>query len=95
MPTYETVFAVPITLSEEERAESVKDIESFISEVGGSVTNNEELGEKKMAYKVKGKDRAYYHFMAFNCPADGIDKLKKHYKIHSNYIRNIIVSKNK
>ena len=91
MPTYETVFAIPSSVSDEERSQKIKGIEEFISGIGGAVKLSEEMGEKQLAYKVKGHDRAYYHLVKFSCPPDGIDKLKKHYSINSEYIRNIVV----
>lgn len=92
MHIYETVFAIPSTLPAEEKDQSIKEVEGFIVEIGGSVKSSEEIGERKMAYKIEGHERAYYHLIRFDCPSDGIDKLKKHYQIKSNYIRNIVVT---
>ncbi|MBN2407320.1 MAG: 30S ribosomal protein S6 [Elusimicrobia bacterium] len=91
MPTYETVFAVPVSLEGDEKQQSIKSVEDIISGAGGSVKSSQDMGEMKMAYKVKGHDRAYYHLIKFECPPAGIQELKKHYNINSNYIRNIVV----
>jgi small subunit ribosomal protein S6 len=92
MPTYETVFAVPSILSEEEKGQSVKNIEEFITNFSGNINSSEGMGERKMAYKVKGHQRAYYHLIKFNLPAEAVDEMKKNYRINANtYIRNMIV----
>ena len=72
MPTYETVFAVPLSLEGEEKQQSIKSVEDIISGAGGSVTSSQDMGEVKMAYKVKGHDRAYYHLIKFECPPSGV-----------------------
>ncbi|MFC2048623.1 30S ribosomal protein S6 [Elusimicrobiota bacterium] len=92
MHVYETVFAVSATLGEDERQQSIKSVEETISTLGGAISTSEEMGEKKLAYKVDGHDRAYYHVIKFSCPPSAIDELKKHYRIHSSYLRNIVVS---
>ncbi len=91
MISYETVFAVPVTLSEEEREQSIKGIEKLIQESGGEVKASEDLGERKLAYKVKNHTRAYYHLIKFVSPTDKIDILKKYYRITGDYIRYMIV----
>jgi small subunit ribosomal protein S6 len=92
MPTYETIFAVPSVLSEEEVSGSVKTIEDMIAEAGGSLNLSESMGERKMAYNVKGYERAYYHLIQFECPPETIEGFKKYYNINTNtYIRNMIV----
>ncbi|MFH1415254.1 MAG: 30S ribosomal protein S6 [Elusimicrobiota bacterium] len=92
MPAYETVFAVPAVLSEEEQSQSIREVEELIREAGGNIVSSEQMGERKMAYIVKGHERAYYYLIKFDSPPEKIDGFKRHYRINSNrYIRNIIV----
>ncbi len=92
MPIYETVFAVPSILSGDEQSNSVNDIEELIKKAGGKINSSESMGEKKMAYIVKGHERAYYHLINFESTPDSIENFKKYYRINSNkYIRNMIV----
>ncbi|MFC2062073.1 30S ribosomal protein S6 [Elusimicrobiota bacterium] len=95
MHTYETVFAVPASITIEEREGSIKSVEELITSLNGSVTTSEEIGEKEMAYKVKGNDRAYYHLIKFDCPPEKVNELSRHYRIHNNYIRNLIIVEDK
>lgn len=92
MPIYETIFAVPSTSSEEEQTQSIKDVEEFITSAGGSINSSEDMGERRMAYKVKGHERAYYHLIKFDSPPGVIEGIKRHYSINAGrYIRNMIV----
>jgi len=91
MPSYETVFVVPSTLAEEERSRSVKEIEKMISKSGGKVTSSEDLGEKRLAYKIKNHDRAYYHLIKFDSSPDFVEGLKRHFKIEERFIRSMVV----
>lgn len=94
MLTYETVFAVSTEISEEERSVSITQVEDLIKQLGGEVTSSDSIGERQMAYQVKGHDRAYYHLIRFDSPPNVIDELKKNYSINSRFLRNIII-KNK
>lgn len=93
MPTYETVFAVPAALSEEERAQSLSDAEGIITEAGGKVSSKEEMGEKRMAYPVKKHEVAYYYLINFECPSESVENLSRFYRQNDRYIRDIIVRK--
>ena len=92
MPTYETIFALPSITSQEEQAQSIKEVEELINSSGGNIKSSENMGEKKMAYRVRGHDRAYYHLIKFDSPSSAIEGIKRYYRINPNrYIRNIIV----
>ena len=92
MPTYETVFAVPAIFSEDEKNQSIKEIEELIKGSSGNINSSEEMGEKRMAYKVKGHERAYYHLIKFDSPPVAIEEIKKFYRINtSKFIRNMII----
>lgn len=92
MPAYETIFAMPSILSEEEKAQGIKEIEKRIQESSGNIKSSEGMGDRKMAYKVKGHERAYYHLIKFDSPPDAIEGIKVYYRINSGkYIRNMVV----
>ena len=93
MPTYETVFAVPAALSEEERAQSLSDAEGIIAEGGGEISSKEEMGEKRMAYPVKKHEVAYYYLINFESPSSSVENLTRFYRQNDVYIRHIIVRK--
>ncbi len=93
MPTYETVFAVPANFGEEEREKSVKEAEKIVSSNGGKIALSEEMGEREMAYKVKGHSRAYYHLLVFDAPAESFQAISDYYRFSDNYIRSLTVKK--
>lgn len=93
MHTYETILAVAAAAGEDKRQESINSVEEILKKEGGSITSSTEMGEKKMAYKVDGHGRAYYHLIEFEAPGTAVEKLKRHYKLSEDYIRNIVVRK--
>ncbi len=93
MHTYETVLAVAAVTGEDKRQESIKTVEDIVKNEGGSITSSTDMGEKKMAYKVKGHNRAYYHLVEFEAPGSVVEKIKRHYRLSDDYIRNIVVRK--
>ncbi len=91
MPSYETVFAIPSIISEEEKNKSIESVEKLISESSGQVISSDDMGERKLAYSVKGNERAYYHVIKFDMPSSEVNKLKGHYRLEENFIRDIVV----
>ncbi len=93
MPTYESVFAVPASRGGEERTGFVKETEKLISDNGGEIISSQEMGEKEMAYRVKGTTRAYYHLLNFRAPTKAYNVLNDHYRFNDPYIRSLIIKK--
>ncbi len=93
MPTYETVFAIPANLGEEERKKSVKEAEKIVSSNGGKIVLSEEMGEREMAYKVKGNSRAYYYLLVFEAPAESFQAINDYYRFNDTYIRSLTLKK--
>ena len=66
--------------------------EEFITNFSGNISSSEGMGERRMAYKVKGYERAYYHVIKFSLPPESVDEMKRNYRINANtYIRTMIV----
>ncbi|MGM0441050.1 MAG: 30S ribosomal protein S6 [Elusimicrobiota bacterium] len=95
MHTYETVMAIPSTLSKEEIDENVDKIEKLIEDNDGEVSSSESLGERQMAYKVKDSRRAFYHMVKFQSPGEFINKLREYYRLNSAYIRDMTIRTDK
>ncbi|MDA3793268.1 MAG: 30S ribosomal protein S6 [Elusimicrobia bacterium] len=93
MHIYETVLAVAAVTGQDKKEESIHSVEKIVEKEGGSITSSSDMGEKKMAYKVKNHDRAYYHLIEFEAPGSVVEKLKRHYRLSDEYIRSIVVRK--
>ena len=92
MNKYETVFLVTNTINDEERKKILEKIKSLIS-VNGTITEIEELGEKKLAYEVRKHEKAFYYVINFESDSGFIAELERNYRIMDEIIKFIVVRK--
>lgn len=69
MTTYETIFIVRPTLSDEEVNKIIEKIRGMIEKKGGKVLSTENWGKKKLAYGVKKEKKGTY--LLFRFKGDG------------------------
>ena len=69
MVNYELMMIVDPTLSEEERTTKIDIVKSILGNAGAKIVKEEVIGDKKLAYKINKKDRAFY--VLYNIELDG------------------------
>ena len=92
MNKYELVVVVSAKLEEEERAAEIEKVSNLITRFGGTITDVEEWGKKKLAYEIQKMSEAYYYFIHFDtdntdCPNEIEDQIR----IMENVIRYLCV----
>jgi small subunit ribosomal protein S6 len=85
------MFLVKPTLTEEEIAAKVAFIKETIEKNGGNIAACDEVGMKKLAYKIDKYDRGYYYVVYFEAPTSLNKELERIYRITEDVIRFIIV----
>ncbi len=87
MNSYESLFVLKPTLTEEETKEQIQKIESVIANNGGELLAKNEMGTRNLAYEVQGDRRGYYSVLYFKAPAQLVSELERNYKINENVIK--------
>ena len=92
MNKYELVVVVSAKLEEEERAAEIEKVSNLVTRFGGTITDVEEWGKKKLAYEIQKMKEAYYYFINFDtdntdCPNEIEDQIR----IMENVIRYLCV----
>ena len=92
MNKYELVVVVSAKLEEEERAAEIEKVSNLVTRSGGTITDVEEWGKKKLAYEIQKMSEAYYYFIHFDtdntdCPNEIEDQIR----IMENVIRYLCV----
>ena len=92
MNKYELVVVVSAKLEEEERAAEIEKASNLVTRFGGTITDVEEWGKKKLAYEIQKMSEAYYYFIHFDtdntdCPNEIEDQIR----IMENVIRYLCV----
>ena len=92
MNKYELVVVVSAKLEEEERVAEIEKVSNLVTRFGGTITDVEEWGKKKLAYEIQKMSEAYYYFIHFDtdntdCPNEIEDQIR----IMENVIRYLCV----
>ena len=92
MNKYELAVVVNVKLEDEERAAVIEKVKEYIVRFGGTVTDVEEWGKKRLAYEIQKMKDAYYYFIKFesentDCPNEVEDNIR----IMENVIRFLVV----
>ena len=94
MNKYELAVIVNAALEEEERANTIEKVKEYVTRFGGTVTNVDEWGKKRLAYEIQKMKEAYYYFIQFesensNCP----NEVEENIRIMENVVRFLCVRK--
>ena len=92
MNKYELAVVLSVKLEDEERAAAIEKVKGYITRFGGTVTNVDEWGKKRLAYEIQKMKEAYYYFITFesedsNCP----NEVESRVRIMDNVIRYLCV----
>ena len=73
MNKYELAVVLSAKLEADERAAAIEKVSKYITRFGGTVTEVEECGKKRLAYEIQKMKEAFYYFVRFesedaNCP---------------------------
>ena len=74
MNKYELALVVNAKIEDEARTAAVDKVKGIIEKFGGTITNVDEWGKKKLAYEIQKMREGFYYFIQFdsdaNCPAE-------------------------
>jgi small subunit ribosomal protein S6 len=90
MNKYETIFLISNQITEEQRKSIITKIVELISK-NGTITNKEELGEKKLAYEIRKHTQAFYYIINFESEAAFVYELERNYRIIDEILKFIVV----
>lgn len=91
MNSYETLFVVKPTLTEEETTAQVTKIKEVLTKEGAEILATDDMGMKKLAYPVQKNDRGYYTVVYFNAEGSVIKELERNLKINEEVIKFLTV----
>ena len=91
MNKYELAVVVSAKLEEEERAAVVDKCKSYIERFGGTITNVDDWGKKRLAYEVQKMKEGFYYFIQFDAEATAPAEIENRIRIMDNVIRFLCV----
>ncbi|MBQ7354982.1 MAG: 30S ribosomal protein S6 [Clostridia bacterium] len=90
--SYETLFVVNATLSEEAIKSVVEKFTALIA-ANGEVTSVNEWGKRRLAYPIDDMNEGYYVLVDFEAPTSFIAELERIFGITEGIMRSIVKRK--
>ena len=91
MKKYELAVVLSVKLEDEERAAAIEKVTGYITRFGGTVTNIDEWGKKRLAYEIQKMKEAYYYFIQFEADSNCPNELESHIRIMEPVIRYLCI----
>ena len=94
MSKYENLVVVSAKLEDEERAAVIEKIKGLIERFGGTVSDIDEWGKKKLAYPIQKMTEAYYYIINFESEdTQCSNEMEQQLRIMDGVLRYLIVRK--
>ena len=91
MNKYELTVVLNVKLEDEERAAAIEKVKGYITRFGGTVTNVDEWGKKRLAYEIQKSHEAYCYFIQFESDSVCPNEVEAHVRIMEPVIRYLCV----
>lgn len=91
MNKYELALVVNAKIEDEVRNATVEKAKNYIESFGGTITNIDESGKKRLAYEIQKMREGYYYFIQFDSESDTPNELEQRLRIMDNVLRYLCV----
>ena len=91
MNKYELAVVLSAKIEDEERAAAMEKITDMITRLGGTVTDVDEWGKKRLAYEIQKMREGFYYFIHFDADSQLPAQLEERMRIAENVLRYLIV----
>ena len=95
MNKYELAVVVNARIEEEERAAVVDRCKALIERLGGTITNVDDWGKKRLAYEIQKVKEGFYYFIQFDAESSAPIEIENRIRIMDNVIRFLCVRQDK
>ena len=93
MNKYELALVINAKLEDDARADAVEKVKELIEKFGGTITDVDEWGKKRLAYEIQKMKEGYYYFIKFDANADSPAQIEANVRIMESVIRYLCVRK--
>ena len=91
MNKYELTVVVNAKIEDDVRVATVEKVKEYVARYGGTVTNVDEWGKKRLAYEIQKMKEGFYYFIQFEADATAPAEIERHARIMENVIRYLCV----
>jgi ribosomal protein S6 len=91
MNKYELAVVVSAKIEDEERAAVVDKCKVLIERFGGTITNVDDWGKKRLAYEIQKMKEGFYYFIQFEAESSAPAEIESRIRIMDNVLRYLVV----
>lgn len=91
MNKYELAVVVSAKIEDEERAAVVDKCKALIERFGGTITNVDDCGKKRLAYEIQKMKEGFYYFIQFEAESSAPAEIESRIRIMDNVLRYLVV----
>lgn len=91
MNKYELAVVVSAKIEDEDRAATIEKVKEYITRFGGTVTEVDEWGKRRLAYEIQKMREGFYYFVRFEADAACPAEVERRVRIMENVIRYLCV----
>ena len=91
MYKYELAVVVSAKIEDEERAAVVDKCKALIERFGGTITNVDDWGKKRLAYEIQKMKEGFYYFIQFEAESSAPAEIESRIRIMDNVLRYLVV----
>lgn len=91
MNKYELCVVVSAKLEDEVRTATVDKCKEYVTRFGGTITDVEEAGKKKLAYEIQKQKEAFYYFIHFDAEATTPIEIENNIRLMEDVMRFLCV----
>lgn len=84
---YEGMYVIRANLSEDARQKALEKIKEGITQAGGEILKEHDLGRKRLAYEINRQREGFYFLFFFTLPPAAVEALWKAYHINEDLLR--------
>jgi len=91
MNKYELALVVSAKIEDEARNATLEAAKNLVTRFGGTITNVEDCGKKRLAYEIQKMKEGYYYFIQFDADSTAPGEIESRVRIMENVIRYLCI----
>lgn len=91
MNKYELALVVNAKIEDEAREAVVASVKDLITRFGGTITNVDEWGRKRLAYEIQKMKEGFYYFIQFDAESTTPAEIEQRVRIMDNVLRYLCI----
>ncbi|HIW20662.1 MAG TPA: 30S ribosomal protein S6 [Candidatus Dorea intestinavium] len=91
MNKYELTVVVNAKIEEEERAKVMDKVKALVERFGGTISDVDEWGKRRLAYEIQKMTEGFYYFVHFEAETDAPAEIEQRIRIMDNVLRYLCV----